>query len=160
MGFRHGRTALFVLALVAGMVRPAWADVTAFIGFSPKPETQTLRGFAFGINLLVIGFEVEYANAAERPTAGTPGRVTGMINGLVQTPTAATQFYLSAGGGFFRERLGTESDTSLATNIGGGVKLGLAGPLRLRVDYRVFSRRGQPGRATPQRLYAGLNLNF
>ena len=44
--------------------------------------------------------------------------------------------------------------------IGGGVKIALAGPLRLRVDYRVF-KLGTGARFSPShRIYAGLNLKF
>jgi hypothetical protein len=82
-----------------------------------------------------------------------------MLNGLVQTPTK-TQLYLTAGGGFYRERLANESETSVGTNVGGGIKVSLAGPIRLRVDYRIFSLRGSPLYANPQRIYTGLNISF
>jgi hypothetical protein len=83
-----------------------------------------------------------------------------MINGLVQTPTR-TQFYLTGGGGFFRERLAGEGETSFGTNIGGGIKMPLAGPLRLRLDYRVFNLRGADTLYPhPQRFYVGLNVAF
>ncbi len=143
-----------------GPARAAEADVTAFWGFSPTPATHPTRGFAFGLNLLIIGFELEYAHTGERESVGAPGLHTGMINGLLQTPTSRTQLYLTAGAGFYRERLGTLSETQLGTNIGGGLKLGLVGPLRLRLDYRIFSLRGNPISETPQRLYAGANLSF
>lgn len=161
-GMRVGvlRVLLLVAALGVLAARPAEADVTAFWGVASKPTAHSLKGFSLGINLLVLGFEGEYANAPERPADGTPGLVTGMLNGLVQTPTSKTQIYLTAGGGFFRERLGADATTSFGTNIGGGLKLGLAGPLRLRIDYRVFTLRGKPLHQTPQRFYAGLNLNF
>lgn len=155
-----GRITLLACLLSVGSVAPASADVTAFLGYTPKPSSQVMRGFAFGLNLLVVGFEIEYANAAENVASARAGLTTGMINGLVQTPTSDTQFYLTAGGGFFRERLGGASETNFGTNIGGGVKLGLAGPLRVRFDYRVYNLRGTPIHATPQRLYAGLNLSF
>lgn len=138
----------------------ARADVTAFWGLSPTPTTRAARGVSFGINLLVVGFEFEYANTAELLADAAPGLTTGMINGLIQTPTSKTKFYLTAGGGFYRERLATDALTSFGTNIGGGIKMGLAGPLRLRLDYRVFTLRGTPLHKTPQRLYAGLNLAF
>jgi hypothetical protein len=70
------------------------------------------------------------------------------------------QFYATAGGGIFREVFGTASDTNFAINTGGGVKISLAGPLRLRIDYRVFKLNGSPLFSHPQRLYAGLNLKF
>jgi hypothetical protein len=139
---------LIALAALLLTATPARADITAFWGRSSTPDTRSARGFEF-----------EYANAAEDLVRAAPGLTTGMINGLVQTPTS-TQFYLTAGGGFFRERLGGDGETFVGTNIGGGVKFGLAGPLRLRLDYRVFSLRGNPRYANPQRLYAGLNLAF
>jgi hypothetical protein len=157
------RRTIVLAVLVAGVLsllpRRADADVTAFLGFSPTPATHSTRGFAFGLNLLIVGFELEYANTAERLTEAAPGLHTGMINGLLQTPTR-TQFYLTAGAGFYRERLGTASETHVGTNVGGGVKLPLIGPLRLRLDYRVFALRGQPLQKTPQRFYAGANLSF
>jgi hypothetical protein len=149
----------FVLTTLLGAAAPAQADITAFWGLSPTPDTRSARGFSAGISLVVFGFEFEYGNTAEDLVKGAPGLTTGMINGLVQTPTT-TQFYLTAGGGVFRERLAGEGETFVGTNIGGGVKLNLAGPLRLRLDYRVFNLRGSPMYANPQRFYAGLNLAF
>ena len=40
------------------------------------------------------------------------------------------------------------------------VFLGLLGPLRARLDYRIFNLRGEPLHPTVQRFYAGLNLKF
>lgn len=151
--------ALFTAAALVGPSVPAHADITAFLGFSPTPETRAARGFSAGVNLVIFGFEFEYANTAEDRVKGAPSLTTGMINGLVQTPTS-TQFYLTAGGGFFRERLAGEGETHVGTNIGGGVKLSLVGPLRLRLDYRVFNLRGSPLYSNPQRFYAGANLAF
>lgn len=144
---------------IAVTATPARADFTAFTGFSPTPATRSARGFAVGISLVVIGFEFEYAATSEHPVDGAPSLRTGMMNGLIQTPTR-TQLYLTAGGGFFRERLGIGSETSFGTNVGGGIKFSLAGPLRVRVDYRVFNLRGTPLYPTPQRVYVGLNLAF
>ena len=45
-------------------------------------------------------------------------------------------------------------------DTGGGVKISLIGPVRARVDYRVFSLLGSPIEDTVQRLYVGLNLKF
>jgi hypothetical protein len=154
------RTAVFLLGAVLALPGVAKADVTAFWGFSPTETTRPSRGFAFGLSLLVVGFEIEYANTAESPTNTAPGMTTGMINAMVQTPTRKTQLYLTTGGGFYRERLGSQQETSLGTNVGGGVKLGLAGPVRLRLDYRVFNLRGDPIQRTSQRFYAGLNIAF
>ncbi len=153
--------ARLVLTLTAVLVSaaPASADITAFLGLSPTPDTRSARGFAGGVSLVVVGFEFEIANTAENLAKGAPSLTTGMLNGLVQTPTKV-QLYLTAGGGFFRERLAGEGETLVGTNIGGGVKMPLAGPLRLRLDYRIFNLRGSPLYPTPQRFYAGVNLGF
>lgn len=153
------RTLAFTAAALLLAAIPAHADITAFWGVSPTPERRSARGFAAGLSLVVVGFEFEYANTAEDLLKGAPALTTGMINGLVQTPTS-TQFYLTAGGGIFRERLGDARETLVGTNFGGGVKLGLAGPLRLRLDYRIFNLRGSPLYTNPQRFYAGVNLTF
>lgn len=150
-----------LVSIVIGGLAPslAHADATAFWGFSPTPTNRAARGFAFGLSLLVVGFEIEYANTSEDKLTAAPGLKTGMINGIVQTPTK-TQLYLTAGGGLFRERSGEDTETSVGTNVGGGIKIGLAGPVRLRVDYRVFNLRGTPLYKTPQRFYAGVNFSF
>lgn len=151
--------ALISLLMVAAAPGLAHADFTTFLGVSTTPSTRSAKGFAVGVSLVVIGFEFEYANVVERTADGAPSLRTGMLNGLVQTPTK-TQLYLTAGGGFFRERLGTATATSFGTNLGGGIKLSLAGPVRLRIDYRVFSLRGEPLYPNPQRIYGGLNISF
>ncbi len=152
---------VLLITLLAALASPAraWADVTGFAGFSPTPSTRPTSGFAFGINLLIVGFEFEYGHTSESPDNAAPGLTTGMVNGILETPTH-TQFYLTAGGGFYHETLLDAASTSVGTNIGGGVKMGLVGPLRLRLDYRVFSLRGSPIVRNPQRFYAGLNLSF
>ena len=85
-----------------------------------------------------------------------------MGNGLVQTPVpiAGMQFYATAGGGVYRETLFDVSETHVGVNVGGGVKMSLAGPFRLRLDYRVFTLQGDPRHSKPQRFYAGINLKF
>jgi hypothetical protein len=40
------------------------------------------------------------------------------------------------------------------------VKISLVGPLRARVDYRVFSLKGSPIQPTVHRVYVGANLAF
>jgi hypothetical protein len=72
------------------------------------------------------------------------------------------QLYGTAGVGGYRERFDPidDSTTGVGTNIGGGVKVSLLGPLRVRVDYRVFKLSGDAVYTTPQRLYVGANLAF
>lgn len=151
---------LLAFASVVATPSAARADLTAFWGATNRDDTRAVRGFAAGINLVVFGFEFEYANTSEELASASPSLSTGMLNGLVQTPTSGVQFYLTAGGGFYRERLAGDGETNVGTNIGGGAKIRLAGPLRLRLDYRAFSLRGSPYHGTPQRFYAGVNLAF
>ena len=85
-----------------------------------------------------------------------------MGNVLLQTPFAILGFqpYFTTGGGVYRERSGPQSETSFGANTGGGVKISLVGPLRARVDYRVFKLEGEPLHSTVHRVYAGVNLKF
>jgi hypothetical protein len=154
------RTALLGLVLIATTAVPAFADVTAFLGFSPTPKNHSVRGAAFGIGLLVVGFEGEYAQSSERPLDKIPGLKTYQASAMVQTPTPKAQLYAIAGGGLYRESVGTTTDSNLVTSIGGGVKANFIGPLRLRIDYRVMRLRGKTTDPTVQRFYAGLNLKF
>jgi hypothetical protein len=148
------------LALVAVHPAPAAADVTGFLGLMTTPSTRPARGFAVGINLLIVGFEFEYNRTAEDAVKVAPGLTSGMFNGMVMTPTGNTQLYVTIGGGVFRERFGALTETNFGTNFGGGIKIGLLGPIRLRLDYRVFDLRGTPRYKNPQRFYAGINIPF
>lgn len=154
-------TWLFMSALLAA-ARPASADGTAFVGAATTPDNRASRGFAFGAGLTVVAFEFEYAATAVDLDALAPSLKTGSGNLLLQTPVMIHGFqpYFTVGGGLYRERLGAHTDTSVTTNTGGGVKIALAGPLRLRVDYRVF-RLGDDALYSPtHRVYVGLNLKF
>jgi opacity protein-like surface antigen len=155
--------AAVLLAGVLMFPSTASADFTAFLGVNATPSNRTVTGLSGGVGLLIVGFEFEYANTREDISELAPGLQTYMFNGLLQTPVpiAGMQFYGTAGGGVFRERLGDETETNVGMNVGGGVKMNLAGPLRLRLDYRVFTLRGSDVRhSKPQRFYAGLNLKF
>jgi hypothetical protein len=141
----------------------AWADATAFYGTASAPSNRTTRGFALGAGLLIVGFEFEYADTVEDLPEGAPSLRTGMGNLLIQTPVAifGLQPYFTTGGGVYRESLGSlGSETNFGLNNGGGVKISLIGPLRARVDYRVFSLRGSPIEDTVHRFYVGVNLKF
>ena len=75
----------------------------------------------------------------------------------------AGDFYATTGVGGYREELDAtgHEETNIAFNTGGGAKITLIGPLRVRVDYRVFKLRGEPLRPSAvHRLYAGVNLAF
>jgi hypothetical protein len=159
-------------ALVGVSVLPAAADATAFVGVASEPAVRRTLGFGVGAGLLVVGFEFEYAYTQEDIEDLAPSVRTFMGNLLVQTPVplGGIQFYGTVGAGVYREAyseelvrllvLPDESETNVGTNLGGGIKYTIAGPLRLRLDYRVFLLRGSPLFDKPQRFYAGLNLAF
>lgn len=148
--------------LLALLARPAAADITGFLGVSPSPDARLLKGAALGSGLLVVGWEFEYAVTDSDPAQAAPSIKTGMANGLLQTPVPVfrMQPYFTTGLGVYRERLGTRQDTGLGYNTGGGVKITLAGPLRLRLDYRVFKLGKDAVTSPSHRFYAGLNLKF
>jgi Outer membrane protein beta-barrel domain len=161
------RKPLFAVLVLALLLIPAplFADATAFIGVHTNPERQTMRGFAGGFSLLIVGFEGEYARAGEDESAGIPSLLTISGNIYVQTPIPVfgTRFYATTGTGVYREEVDAmdHRETNLVFNTGGGAKITLAGPLRLRLDYRVLKLRGEPLRpSTVHRVYAGINLAF
>src|SRR5262249_40210759 len=131
--------ALFLTLGLLAVPSTAAADITAFLGVNPTPTNRTVKGFGIGTGLLIVGFEFEYAHTNEDLSEGSPSLRTFMFNGLVQTPIpiAGMQFYATAGGGVYRETLNDDSETNVGVNVGGGVKMALIGPLRLRLDYRV-----------------------
>jgi opacity protein-like surface antigen len=150
-----------VLALLL-VPTTAHADITAFLGVNATPTNRMVRGLAGGVGLLIVAFEFEYANTSEDVEELAPGLKTFMVNGLLQTPMAigGLQFYGTAGVGGYRETLNDQSETNVGMNFGGGVKISVAGPLRLRLDYRVFTLQGDARHERPQRFYAGANLKF
>ncbi len=151
--------ALMCVGFLPGVAR---ADATAFLGTTTTPTNRSARGFAIGFGLLIVGFEFEYSSTTEDPLSGAPSLRAGSFNGLVQTPVeiARMQFYATLGAGIYREVLGSAGETNAAVNTGGGVKISLFGPIRARIDYRVFKLSGSPLYSHPQRIYVGLNLKF
>ena len=152
---------LLVVGLL-GIPSTAAADITAFLGVNPTPTNRATKGFAVGAGLVIAGFEFEYAHSNEDISEGSPSLRTFMFNGLLQTPIpiAGMQFYGTAGGGAYRESLNDNSETNVGINVGGGVKMSLFGPIRLRLDYRVMTLQGDARHPKPQRFYAGLNFKF
>ena len=156
--------ALAALALCFWALMPAAAeaDATAFIGANTSPANRTVKGFAVGAGLLIIGFEFEYADTTDDVAAGAPSLKTGTGNMLLQTPIAfaGVQPYFEIGGGVYHEELATFSNTGFVGNTGGGVKITLIGPIRLRVDYRVMTLKNGALVTPAHRVYAGLNVKF
>jgi hypothetical protein len=156
------RVFLVALVLVLGLARPAHADLTAFLGLSPTPDNRSARGFAGGLSLVIIGFEFEYSQILEDELEALPSLKTWSGNVLLQTPVEVhgVQLYATTGAGGYREQLGEDSTTHVDVNIGGGAKIRIKGPLRVRLDYRVFKLQGEPRFSPYQRFYAGANLAF
>jgi len=155
------RTGLAVLLAIAAAA-PARADITGFIGANTTPANRQVRGGAIGAGLLIVGFELEYAFTPDDPAASAPSLTTGMANVLFQTPLAILGFqpYFTTGTGIYRETLDTHADTGIGLNTGGGAKISLLGPIRLRVDYRVFKLGSGALNSPAHRVYVGLNLKF
>ena len=164
MHSRRSRTCVVTVItslLLFAVPATAAADVTAFLGLGMKPATRAARGFSLGITMLVVGFEGEYAVVSEDAADGAPRVGTGMINALVQTPTGKTQLYATAGVGIYQESFRDgPKETNTGLNVGAGIKFGLLGPVRLRVDYRVFKFRGDALNKSLHRVYVGLNAGL
>ena len=153
---------LVALVLLFVSVKPAAADITGFLGTDTTPSNRSVKGLAVGAGLLIVGFEFEYSATSDDILEGAPSLKTGMANLLLQTPVSVMRMqpYFTFGGGIYRERLQAFEETGVAANTGGGVKVTLAGPLRLRLDYRVFKLGSDALYSPSHRLYAGLNLKF
>jgi hypothetical protein len=80
-------------------------------------------------------------------------------NVLAQTPTSM-QLYGTIGVEGYQEELGVFKETHFGTNLGGGIKFKLLGPIRVRADYRIFRLQGSPLNDVYQRFYVGGNLKF
>lgn len=159
---KSARPWLFAAVLSICGASPAFADLTGFVGANTTPKSRHTQGFAVGAGLLLVGFEFEYASAPDESDVNAPSLTTGSGNFLVQTPFAIFGFqpYATTGAGIYRETLGAHRKNGIAFNTGGGVKITLAGPIRMRLDYRVL-KLGEGSLESPvQRVYVGLNLKF
>jgi hypothetical protein len=150
---------VFLFGLAA---EPARADLTGFLGATTTPANRQVRGAALSIGLAIVGFEFEYAATTEDPAVLAPSLKTGMGNLILQAPTPFFGFqpYVTTGAGLYREALGDHQDTGVGFNTGGGVNVSLIGPVRIRVDYRVFKLGSGALHSPAHRIYAGLNLKL
>jgi hypothetical protein len=152
-----------IFASMLGVAAPASADITAFLGAAGGPSARMAKGVAVGIGFVVFGIEFEYSDTSENVADLAPRIRTGMVNALVQTPSVAggLQFYATIGAGGYVQDLGTLSETNVGTNLGGGLKKGLAGPFGFRVDYRMFRFSGAAfGHQIVHRVVVGANVRF
>ena len=122
-----------------------------------------MKGFAVGLGLLIVAFEFEYATTSDDVAALAPALKTGMGNVLLQTPVAdlrVSAVFHDRRRDLPRNARRARGNRVSARMSGGGVKMSLAGPLRLRVDYRVFKLGSGALNSPAHRVYAGLNLTF
>ena len=159
---KSARALLLAAVVIMVSATSAFADITGFIGANTTPESRHTQGFSVGAGMLLFGFEFEYASTPDDPTELAPSLNTGSGNFLLQTPFAIVGFqpYFTTGAGLYRERLGVREATGFVLNTGGGVKISLVGPVRLRIDYRVFKLGDEALESPVQRIYVGLNLKF
>jgi hypothetical protein len=116
---------------------------------------------AIGAGFVVVGFEFEYGKIVQDEPKGAPEVTTGMGNIMFMSPTFGLQVYGTTGGGYYRERFRDFTNSGFGTNLGGGVKIALTGPVRLRLDYRVFSlNSGTPIVRSVHRFYTGVSVSF
>lgn len=160
------RSVVLAAVLVAAAPTAAFADATLFLGANTTPANRAAKGFAVGMGVLLLGFEFEYSSSPDAVDALAPSLKTVMGNVLLQTPFEIVGFqpYFTTGAGGYRESLDTgtvhHQETNVAANVGGGVKVSLIGPLRLRLDYRLFKLAGGALNTPAHRVYAGVNLKF
>ena len=164
MRYRRALLRLVLAALVLLALSPALAhaDATLFIGANTSPVNRTAKGAAIGAGLLILGFEFEYSDTTDDVQSRAPSLKTGTGNLLVQSPVAfaGIQPYFEIGGGIYHEELSPISNTGFVGDTGGGLKISLIGPIRLRVDYRVFTLKNGALTTPTHRVYAGVNLKF
>ena len=165
MGVRVGTgRAVFIalLALLLGTAADrAFADMTVFAGTTTA--SRTTFGATLGLSLQPVGLEFEYADTSSGRRAGNPALRTGLFNLLLGAsfPSGGRiRIYGTAGAGVYRESLAEQARTGLAASGGGGIYLRLAGPFRIRLDYRLLALRGDFLRRRPRRVYAGLDMGF
>ena len=162
---RHVRAIAPAALIALGVLTPAsaYADATLFLGAATSPANRVAKGVAIGAGLLIVGFEFEYSDTTDDLTTAAPSLKTGMGNVLLQSPVAfaGIQPYVTVGGGVYHEELGTAVNaTGFGMNAGAGLKISLVGPIRLRVDYRVFTLKNGAVTTPAHRVYAGINLKF
>jgi hypothetical protein len=159
---RTARATVLTLLFLFPLAAPAAADATLFLGTNTTPENRKTQGFSVGAGLLLLGFEFEYASTSDDLESLAPALKTYAGNLLLQTPFTifGIQPYFTTGGGAYHAELANFEKTGFGLNTGGGVKVNLIGPLRLRVDYRAFGLGDGALDSPAHRIYAGLNLKF
>jgi hypothetical protein len=166
---------LCAIALTTISTAPAAAQtaespvgVTAFGGVAWAPGPHPASGIAVGVkprDRTPLGLEFEYARSRRDPASGVPGIVTVAGNFVIQPALkwSRVRVYATLGvGGYVLLRDHGSSEANDARNFGGGVKMTIAGPFKLRMDYRRFllARIGGEYHSNEHRLYLGIVAGF
>ena len=119
------------------------------------------RGAAIGAGFTIVAFEFEYASSGDDPTSARrrSRRAWATCCCRRRWPSSGSS-RTSRPAAASITRAGEHGDTGFGFNTGGGVKISLVGPLRLRVDYRVFKLGSGALYSPAHRVYAGLNLKL
>jgi hypothetical protein len=164
--------AVISLSLGAGP-STARADATVFVGGLASGSMRSINGVSIGLfppqTAGMGGFELEYARTVKGDTMSRIDTLGGNV--VLQSMVFARrlQMYGSLGAGMYGETDvdGRGSGEVASGNFGGGVKVHVGGPLRLRFDYRIFMLGHAPDAATgftlhrhPQRASVGFGIAF
>ncbi len=171
IALRHAMFCLMALTLSAApavaQTRESPVNVTAFAGVAMAPGPYAAIGVAVGVRPrpIPVSLEFEYSRSRSDPAAGVPAIATFAGNLLVQWPRQPSrfQFYGTFGLGLYVLLLDHHSsEANDARNIGGGAKVTLTGPLKLRMDYRAFflAPIGGEYHSNEHRFYVGIVAGF
>lgn len=158
----------WLAALVLITPTSARADATALIGLTSLDDLRPSFGFSFGYRPSAVGFEIEYLS-----TMSGDYSAGGIFASLIVQPVTISKVRIFAVGGVgvWGEGFdgGRRTGVLGAGNIGGGALVPLAGPVSLRLDYRLFvlgdvSKEEigaiAPRTKYPQRIAAGIHFDF
>ena len=162
------------VALAAGVATPAVAqtrespvNITAFCGVAMAPGPHPAIGVAVGHKPHPgpVSLEFEYWRSWRDPIEGVPAIGTFAVNILTELSPRQSrfQFYGTFGAGLYALLHEDQvSEVTDARNIGGGAKVSLAGPLKLRMDYRAFFLTKLDGKdlSNEHRFYVGIVAGF
>jgi len=142
-------------------------NLTAFAGAAMTPDAHAVSGIGVGVRPQPgpVSIEFEYSRSQIDRARSVPSIMTLAANFLVQVPVRQSRFelYGAFGLGFYVLQPDRQSgDADSAWNFGGGAKVTLAGPVKLRMDYRVFRLAPIPGRhhSDLRRLSLGIVAGF
>ena len=158
----RGAIAALLGFVLVGVPASARADATVFLAVDSVP--RPVLGVSVGRNPGTVGFEVEYAGAIGSPNPSSPSASTVTVNLVIQKRlTARVRWYGVGGIGAYGESRGEgRGSTDVVYGVGAGAKIGLAGRIDLRLDYRLFlldrSADAGPIHAQVHRWFAGLNI--